>query len=76
MKNDNNEYKYMPIGMCIGISIGMAIGAAVGKIAIGMCMGVSIGMCVGALIDSRLNKKQNDESSADESDKAHENEEK
>lgn len=58
-KNDNDQQmRYLPLGMCLGISIGMAIGAAMDNIPIGMCMGMGIGMCFGSALDNFNNSKK------------------
>ena len=56
-KKDNEENtKYMPIGMCMGISIGTAIGATMDNIPVCMAVGLSVGMCIGSLIDAKNRK--------------------
>ena len=55
-KDDKDNTKYMPIGMCMGISIGTAIGAAMDNIPICMAVGLSVGMCIGSLIDAKKRK--------------------
>ena len=55
-KNNEDNTKYMPIGMCMGISIGTAIGAAMDNIPICMAVGLSLGMCIGSLIDAKNRK--------------------
>mgnify|MGYP003430971223 FL=1 len=55
-KNNEDNTKYMPIGMCMGISIGTAIGAAMDNIPICMAVGLSVGMCIGSLIDAKNHK--------------------
>ena len=56
-KENENNFPYLPIFMCIGISVGMAIGAAMDNIPIGMCLGMSIGVCLGSALSS-LNRKE------------------
>ncbi len=68
-KDPQNETLHMPIFLCIGLSVGTAIGAAFDNIGIGMCIGVCAGMCVGVLLDSIYNRKFDDTSHADESEK-------
>ncbi|MBR2156010.1 MAG: hypothetical protein IJ941_03650 [Clostridia bacterium] len=55
-KNNEDNTKYMPIGMCMGISIGTAIGAAMDNIPVCMAVGLSVGMCIGSLIDAKNRK--------------------
>ena len=55
-KNNEDNTKYMPIGMCMGISIGTAIGAAMDNIPVCMAVGLSVGMCIGSLIDAKKRK--------------------
>ena len=55
-KNNEDNTKYMPIGMCMGISIGTAIGAAMDNIPVYMAVGLSVGMCIGSLIDAKNRK--------------------
>ena len=55
-KDNENNTKYMPIGMCMGISIGTAIGAAMDNIPVYMAVGLSVGMCIGSLIDAKNRK--------------------
>mgnify|MGYP003415950798 CR=1 FL=1 len=59
-KNNEDNTKYMPIGMCMGISIGTAIGAAMDNIPICMAVGLSVGMCIGSLIDAKNHKTEKD----------------
>ena len=61
-KNNEDNTKYMPIGMCMGISIGTAIGAAMDNIPICMAVGLSLGMCIGSFIDAKNQKAENDKS--------------
>ena len=65
-KNNEDNTKYMPIGMCMGISIGTAIGAAMDNIPICMAVGLSLGMCIGSFIDAKNQKAENDKSQTDE----------
>lgn len=55
-KDNEDNTKYMPIGMCMGISIGTAIGAAMDNIPVYMAVGLSVGMCIGSLIDAKNRK--------------------
>ena len=59
-KNNEDNTKYMPIGMCMGISIGTAIGAAMDNIPVCMAVGLSVGMCIGSLIDAKNRKTEKD----------------
>ena len=59
-KNNEDNTKYMPIGMCMGISIGTAIGAAMDNIPVYMAVGLSVGMCIGSLIDAKNRKTEKD----------------
>ena len=65
-KNNEDNTKYMPIGMCMGISIGTAIGAAMDNIPICMAVGLSLGMCIGSFIDAKNQKVEKDKSQTDE----------
>ena len=65
-KDNENNTKYMPIGMCMGISIGTAIGAAMDNIPICMAVGLSLGMCIGSFIDAKNQKAEKDKSQTDE----------
>lgn len=65
-KNNEDNTKYMPIGMCMGISIGTAIGAAMDNIPICMAVGLSLGMCIGSFIDAKNQKAEKDKSQTDE----------
>ena len=65
-KDNENNTKYMPIGMCMGISIGTAIGAAMDNIPVCMAVGLSVGMCIGSLIDAKNQKAEKDKSQTDE----------
>ena len=59
-KNNEDNTKYMPIGMCMGISIGTALGAAMDNIPVCMAVGLSVGMCIGSLIDAKNRKTEKD----------------
>ena len=65
-KDNEDNTKYMPIGMCMGISIGTAIGAAMDNIPICMADGLSLGMCIGSFIDAKNQKAEKDKSQTDE----------
>ena len=65
-KDNKDNTKYMPIGMCLGISIGTAIGAAMDNIPICMAVGLSLGMCIGSFIDAKNQKAENDKSQTGE----------
>ena len=65
-KNNEDNTKYMPIGMCMGISIGTAIGAAMDNIPVYMAVGLSLGMCIGSFIDAKNQKAEKDKSQTDE----------
>ena len=65
-KDNEDNTKYMPIGMCMGISIGTAIGAAMDNIPICMAVGLSLGMCIGSFIDAKNQKAEKDKSQTDE----------
>ena len=65
-KDNENNTKYMPIGMCMGISIGTAIGAAVDNIPVCMAVGLSLGMCIGSFIDAKNQKAEKDKSQTGE----------
>lgn len=65
-KNNEDNTKYMPIGMCMGISIGTAIGAAMDNIPVCMAVGLSLGMCIGSFIDAKNQKAEKDKSQTDE----------
>ena len=67
-KNNEDNTKYMPIGMCMGISIGTAIGAAMDNIPVCMAVGLSVGMCIGSLIDAK-NRKTDKLQTEDEEEK-------
>ena len=65
-KNNEDNTKYMSIGMCMGISIGTAIGAAMDNIPVYMAVGLSLGMCIGSFIDAKNQKAEKDKSQTDE----------
>ena len=65
-KDNEDNTKYMPIGMCMGISIGTAIGAAMDNIPVYMAVGLSLGMCIGSFIDAKNQKEENDKSQTGE----------
>ena len=57
-KNNEDNTKYMSIGMCMGISIGTAIGAAMDNIPVYMAVGLSLGMCIGSFIDAKTKRQK------------------
>ncbi len=59
-KNNNDQFPYLPIFMCIGVSIGVAIGAAMDNIGIGMCIGCSVGVGLGSALDAANRAKKED----------------